>query len=186
VTYFNGTNGRIETRFGRSLTAFDRREIYLAINALGELINFAEKRNQKISSIVKEQKAKEQRLSEQELTDKMLKFYEVMKQSANRGVFEQVHSISGITGGEGYKLWQATKKGLSGSNVLKASARAMAVSNVNASMGKIVAAPTAGSCGIIPGALITVAEELKKRDEVDKFKVMTAAEPCPLQETPAA
>ncbi|MDI3481621.1 MAG: L-serine dehydratase [Tepidanaerobacteraceae bacterium] len=149
----------------------------MRINTLSELINLAEKRNQKISSIIKEQNAKEQGLSERQLFDKMEKIYQVMKQSAERGVFEQVHSMSGITGGEGYRLWlwQATKKGLSGSNVLKASARAMAVSNINASMGKIVAAPTAGSSGIIPGVIITVAEELKKRDEEAVDALFTAA-----------
>jgi L-serine dehydratase len=147
----------------------------LAINTIDELINFAEKQNQKISTIVKEQKAKEQGLSEKELTDKMMKFYEVMKQAADRGTSKEVSSISGITGGEGYKLWQAAKKGLSGFNILKASARAMAVSNVNASMGKIVAAPTAGSCGIIPGAIVTAAEELKKRDEEVVDALFTAA-----------
>lgn len=147
----------------------------MSINSLEKLIHLAEERNRKISSIVKEQKAKEQGMTERELTDKMLKYYEVMKQAANRGVFEQIHSISGITGGEGFKLWQAAEKGLSGSVVLKASARAMAVSNVNASMGKIVAAPTAGSCGIIPGALITVTEKLNKSDEEAVDALFTAA-----------
>lgn len=147
----------------------------MAINTIDELINFAEKQNQKISTIVKEKKAKEQGLSEKELTNKMEKIYEVMKQAADRGTSKEVSSISGITGGEGYKLWKAAKKGLSGFNILKASARAMAVSNVNASMGKIVAAPTAGSCGIIPGVLITVAEELKKRNEEVVDALFTAA-----------
>lgn len=147
----------------------------MAINSLAELINFAEKRNQKISSIIKEQKIKEQGVSEQEFTDKMRKFYEVMKQGAEKGVSEPINSMSGITGGEGYRLWQAVEKGLSSSTILKASARAMAVSNVNASMGKIVAAPTAGSCGIIPGTLITVAEKLKKSDEEVVDALFTAA-----------
>lgn len=147
----------------------------MAINNLDELIDMAQKQNRRISCVVKEQKAMEQGISEVELTNKMMEFYKVMKQAAYRGTFEEVNSISGITGGEGYKLWQAAKKGLSGSNILKASARAMAVSNVNAAMGKIVAAPTAGSCGILPGTLITVAEELKKSDEEVADALFTAA-----------
>jgi len=147
----------------------------LAINTLDELINMARKQNRKISCVVKQQKAREQGLSEEELFAKMMEFYKVMKQAANNGTLAKVNSISGITGCEGHKLWQAAKKGISGSNVLKASARAMAVSNVNAAMGKIVAAPTAGSCGIIPGTLITVAEELKKSDEEVADTLFTAA-----------
>jgi L-serine dehydratase len=47
----------------------------------------------------------------------------------------------------------------------KAVAASMAVLEVNASMGKIVAAPTAGSSGILPGALISVGEDFKKNDD---------------------
>ncbi len=49
----------------------------------------------------------------------------------------------------------------------------MGVSNINASMGRIVATPTAGSCGILPGSLITLAEEydIRREDVVDSLFV---------------
>lgn len=129
-----------------------------------ELVQLAEDRKVKISDIVKEIESKQLGISEKELFDKMKNYYEVMKKSIKEGIFQPVDSISGITGKEGSKLWEASNA-IVGTTVKKAAARAMAVANVNASMGKIVASPTAGSCGIIPGALITVQESLNKSNE---------------------
>lgn len=57
---------------------------------------------------------------------------------------------------EGYKLreYEKTGRGMSGGFLLRASATALDVAAYNASMGRIVAAPTAGSCGILPGMLL--------------------------------
>lgn len=129
-----------------------------------ELVKLAEDKKVKISDITKEIEAKQQGISVKELFEKMRNYYKTMKESTEQGIFQPVNSISGITGKEGYKLWK-TSNAIVGQTVKKAAARAMAVANVNASMGKIVASPTAGSCGIIPGALITVQESLNKSDE---------------------
>ena len=70
--------------------------------------------------------------------------------------------MSGLTGGEGFRMHhyvQRTNGGLCGPFLGKAMARALAVAGCNASMGRIVAAPTAGSCGILPGCLISLLEE---------------------------
>ena len=67
-----------------------------------------------------------------------------------------------MTGGEGYKMLQYAARsdgGLCGPFITRALSRALAVSGCNASMGKIVAAPTAGSCGILPGCLISMYED---------------------------
>ena len=62
-----------------------------------------------------------------------------------------VRSTSGLTGGDGYRMQQAARNGgLTGPVIHHALARALAVSEWNAAMGRIVAAPTAGSCGIYP------------------------------------
>ncbi len=68
--------------------------------------------------------------------------------------------MSGLTGGEGYLMNEyAATGGISGSFMTKAMARALAVAGCNASMGRIVAAPTAGSCGILPGCLVSLYED---------------------------
>jgi len=54
---------------------------------------------------------------------------------------------------------QETSGGLSGIFLTRAMSRALAVSGCNASMGKIVATPTAGSCGILPGCLVSLYED---------------------------
>ncbi|ADL08532.1 L-serine ammonia-lyase, iron-sulfur-dependent, subunit alpha [Thermosediminibacter oceani] len=145
------------------------------IRSIEELVKSAEKRGCKISTVVRELEAKYTGSTEEELFKKMRSYFDVMKEAANRGVAAEIRSISGITGGEGRKMWNAAGSALAGSTVAKAAARAMAVSNVNASMGKIVAAPTAGSCGILPGSVLTVGEKLGKSDDEIVDSLFTAA-----------
>ncbi|MCG0276532.1 MAG: L-serine ammonia-lyase, iron-sulfur-dependent, subunit alpha [Thermosediminibacteraceae bacterium] len=146
------------------------------ISTIEELVATAEKRGCKVSILVKELEAKSTGRSVEELFKCMKSYFEVMREAANRGVTNEIRSISGITGGEGRKMWNAAERALSGSTLAKAAARAMAVANVNASMGKIVAAPTAGSCGILPGAVLTIGEKLSKTDEEIVDSLFTAAE----------
>ncbi len=62
-------------------------------------------------------------------------------------------------------------KPLSGAFISRASEIALAVSTLNASMGRIVAAPTAGSCGILPGILFSWEEQKKLNDDENKIIV---------------
>lgn len=70
------------------------------------------------------------------------------------------HTCGKLTSPEGYKLleYEKTGRGMSGSFMLLASAIALDIAVYNAAMGRIVAAPTAGSCGILPGLLLSWAE----------------------------
>ncbi|GAA0786516.1 L-serine ammonia-lyase, iron-sulfur-dependent, subunit alpha [Hathewaya limosa] len=91
----------------------------------------------------------------------------VMQEAAEYGLNNKTKSISGLIGGDSFKLYEYLnqKQSLTGDVMIKAMARAVSCSEVNASMGRVVAAPTAGSCGILPGALITAAEKLGKGEE---------------------
>jgi len=86
-------------------------------------------------------------------------------------------TMGGLIGGEYRKVneYQQTKKTLSGRTANRAMMRALACSQTNASMGRICAAPTAGSCGIVPAALITAAEELELGEEHMLRAALTAA-----------
>ncbi len=79
-------------------------------------------------------------------------------------------------GGDAYKLGKYLETGISltGEFMVKAMARAISCAEVNASMGKIVAAPTAGSCGILPAVIITAAEKLNKNED-DMVNALFAA-----------
>jgi len=111
------------------------------------------------------------------ILERMKVNYEVMKESIEEGLTKDIKSVSGLIGGEAKKIMEHNRKGLSvcGDIMSKAIYRALAVAEVNASMGKIVAAPTAGSCGIIPGALFTVSELLQSPEEEVIKGLFTAA-----------
>ena len=91
----------------------------------------------------------------------------VMRDSAVKGMQSDLRSVSGLTGGNAYKLMEATRQGKTagGSLLGRMAARALAVAECNAAMGRIVAAPTAGACGILPAVLLTLQEEYGYTDD---------------------
>lgn len=106
-------------------------------------------------------------ISREEAYAKMYKNLEVMKAGALEGREKAVYSVSGLIGGDGYKLqkYLDSGKSLTGDTMIMAMAMALSSSEVNASMGRIVACPTAGSCGIVPAVILTAGERLSKTDE---------------------
>ncbi|MBQ2770539.1 MAG: L-serine ammonia-lyase, iron-sulfur-dependent, subunit alpha [Clostridia bacterium] len=94
-------------------------------------------------------------MSREEIRLEMLRNLIVMRESVEKGLTEKMESVSGLSGGEAMQLFRYGKlTPFSGTNACRAAAAAMAVVEVNASMGRIVAAPTAGASGILPGVLI--------------------------------
>ena len=107
-----------------------------------ELIAFAGQ--QSIGQIVLKDQADQDGVTVEALSERMGQALSVMRQSVEEGLNPALRSVSGMSGGQAAKL-------LSG---VQAGQTAMAAAECNACMGKIVAAPTAGSCGIVPGALL--------------------------------
>ncbi|HEX3039890.1 MAG TPA: L-serine ammonia-lyase, iron-sulfur-dependent, subunit alpha [Caproiciproducens sp.] len=97
-----------------------------------------------------------------EILQRMAHSYEIMKSAVRTSLTEDIHTVGGLIGGEAKKLYMQSQraKPVCGSIMAKAAAYAMGVLEVNASMGLIVAAPTAGSSGVIPGAFLALQEEL--------------------------
>ena len=106
----------------------------------------------------------------EEVNATMESCFDVMRQSVISGLDETLRSPSGLSGGSAAKLKKAVEEGKNhyGHLLGNAISMALAVTEFNSCMGKIVAAPTAGSCGVIPAALISVMDEydLPKRDIV--------------------
>lgn len=106
---------------------------------------------------------REERLSDMsraEIREEMMKNLVVMRESVHAGLNEKQESVSGLSGGEAELLYKYSKyRPFSGERACRAAASAMAVVEVNCSMGRIVAAPTAGASGILPGVLVQCAEE---------------------------
>ena len=87
---------------------------------------------------------------------------QVMRQSAHEPLDSPRTSIGGLLGGEAQKMQQATASGSNagmGTLMNKTISYALAVLETNASMGCIVAAPTAGSAGVLPAVLVALQEE---------------------------
>ena len=91
----------------------------------------------------------------------------VMRDSIHKGLDPEIKSVGGLIGGNAYRLQLRLQGGdyLVGSTLLKALSYALAVTEVNASMGKVVAAPTAGASGIVPGILLALQEDRFYSDE---------------------
>ena len=107
---------------------------------------------------------KQSELPRAEILAEMKKNLDVMRASVERGLNEKVESVSGLSGGEAMRLFKYGKHNpFSGYTACRAAASAMAVVEVNASMGRIVAAPTAGASGILAGALIESLKAWGKR-----------------------
>ena len=134
----------------------------LKYESVSELVQAAEARGVRISDLVLEDQAEAMEITPLELYETMEIDLHVMWESAKAGAEEGQRSMSGLTGGEGFRMKEYVREkngGLCGPFLGKAMAKALAVAGCNASMGRIVAAPTAGSCGILPGCVLTLLEE---------------------------
>lgn len=145
--------------------------------SLKDLLNTASEEGCTLSSLVLAQQAEQLELPEEEVYERMRKSYQVMAECIEPGCSPDLRSTSGLTGGDAYKMRQATKEGknLTGSLMGSALYRALAVSELNASMGRIVAAPTAGSCGIVPAAVLTMQEERNLSERQCVMSLFTAS-----------
>ncbi len=98
----------------------------------------------------------------------------VMRESVDAGRAGRARSRSGLSGGDAALLATGARGPLAGP-LTEALASALAVAEVNASMGRIVAAPTGGASGVLPGVLLTVADSLGAGDEPLVDALLTAA-----------
>lgn len=106
-------------------------------------------------------------LSREEVINKMRNNLHVMLSSSKIAQEKEIKSVSGLIGGDAFKLRKYADSGktLTGDFIVRAMASALSSSEVNAAMGRIVASPTAGSCGILPAVIISAAEMLNKTEE---------------------
>jgi len=102
--------------------------------------------------------AKEGQTGEAAVLKTMRELLSVMKLSLREGLSPGLRSVSGRVGGDAAKLLACAASNQYGLSA-KAIPYALAIAEANACMGKIVAAPTAGSCGILPGVLIAAQEQ---------------------------
>ena len=150
----------------------------MVIGSVETLIQLAHENHSSIGLAMVKQEAAAKQCTEAEVLQQMNKNWQVMKESIATGIKTPQRSKGGLIGGEGREVYDYCRSGeklLSGSNVMEAVSYALAVAEVNATMGRIVACPTAGSCGIVPGVLKKIQELEQLTDEQIAVALMTCA-----------
>ncbi|MFU0824146.1 L-serine ammonia-lyase, iron-sulfur-dependent, subunit alpha [Clostridium sp.] len=137
------------------------------VNSGKELIDICKDKNYSIWEYTLKSEVENSSLTEEQVFERMKKTLQVMQHSANHALENDIKSVSGLIGGDAVKLnkYAESDNTLTGKFMVKAMARALSSSEVNAAMGKIVACPTAGSCGIVPAVVISAGEKLGKSED---------------------
>lgn len=130
-------------------------------NTAEELLALCEKENKNIAEIMRLREIVYGELTADEVDAKMKKSLDIMRNSAHAPLTKIMRSVGGMIGGEASKLEKRRVEGRSicGNVLTKALIYSQAVLEMNASMGVIVAAPTAGSAGVLPSVLFALEEE---------------------------
>ena len=137
--------------------------------SLNSWIAEAEASGKSMQEFLIEYNSKELECSKEELLAKMEAMLVVIKESINFGL-TGVRSHSGLTGGAAKRLLEASEQkqfnNILGDKAKDAMVYAMAVAEANAAMGRIVAAPTAGASGVLPGVFFALKKHYNLSDQV--------------------
>lgn len=141
---------------------------------LHDLLALAEKEKTTLSDIVVRHEVESSEELEEKVRAIMASRLDVFQESIDAGMKDPGKSVSGLVGGDAHKLAEKAPN-LLGPLAHKAAVYALAVSEANAKMFKIVACPTAGSCGIVPAVMMAAAEEMQTPRPVLVDALFTAA-----------
>lgn len=132
-----------------------------------ELLALCQEKNLPISEVMRQREILLGETSAKIVDQRMDRVLEIMKDAAFSPIKNPVKSMGGLIGGESRKLYefQFQEKSLCGNVLSKSITYAMATLETNASMGLIVASPTAGSAGIVPGLMLALQEVYEFSDE---------------------
>ena len=132
-----------------------------------ELLELCRQTQCPISEVMRRRECELGETTRDQVDHRMAKVLEIMRASAALPLKKPSKSMGGLIGGESKKLYDhaARGKAICGDILQRAMTYAMGVAEVNASMGLIVAAPTAGSAGIVPGLLLALQDCYKISDD---------------------
>jgi L-serine dehydratase len=129
----------------------------LMYRSLADAIRDAEQQGITLARLALETEAKDQGRPVQEIRDALQRALDIMRGAVDKGMKGDLYSASGLVGGDAAKLRNGPAGPLAGTPFRDILARALAVQEVNAAMGVIVAAPTAGGAGVLPAVLTGLA-----------------------------
>jgi L-serine dehydratase len=133
--------------------------------SLADAIRDAEAQGKRLSQVALEAESRDQGRPVAEIREALGRALQVMKGAITQGVTGDLRSASGLVGGDAAKLRTGPAGPLAGTPFRDILMRALAVQEVNAAMGVIVAAPTAGGAGVLPAVLTGLAEARGLPDE---------------------
>lgn len=142
-----------------------------------ELLSLCKENNMKIYEVMIQRELDNTDTTREQVFEKMKIALNIMKTDIKTPFEKDIKSMGGLIGGEAKKIKARLENGssLCGSLLSKALAYSMGVLEVNSSMGVIVAAPTAGASGVVPGLLLAIKEEYNLEDETILNGLFTAS-----------
>ncbi|OFW77264.1 MAG: L-serine dehydratase, iron-sulfur-dependent subunit alpha [Alicyclobacillus sp. RIFOXYA1_FULL_53_8] len=149
----------------------------MAFTQLHELILLAAEKQLSIGRLMLTVEAEQSGRSEADVLARMERQFDVMEDAVRRGVAEPIQSRTGLTGGDAFRVHEYVKQGgtFLAPETLRAMAYALSVSEVNAGMGRVVATPTAGAAGILPGVLVYALDSGRYQRADIVLSMLTAA-----------
>lgn len=136
----------------------------MAFATFANWVYAAQEQKQNLAQAVLHQEALESNSSPDSIVEHMRETLHVMQQAIQAGLDPTITSRSGLTGGDAARMLGATEPDF-GTLFTLATSYAVATAEVNASMGRIVAAPTGGASGVVPGVLLAGAEVFNKSED---------------------
>ncbi|MDB4905662.1 MAG: sdaA [Gemmatimonadetes bacterium] len=133
--------------------------------SLQHAIREAEAQGKRLCDVALEAESKDSGRTVEDIRAQLMRALVVMRQAVGAGLKGDLYSQSGLVGGDAAKLRTGPDGPLSGTPFRDILSRALAVQEVNAAMGVIVAAPTAGGAGVLPAVLTGIADARKLDDE---------------------
>ena len=126
--------------------------------SLADAIRDAEAQRTTLARVALDAEARDQGRSVEDIRSALRRALTVMREAVAKGLTGDLRSASGLVGGDAAKLRVGPPGPLAGTPFRDVLARALAVQEVNAAMGVIVAAPTAGGAGVLPAVLTGLAD----------------------------
>lgn len=138
----------------------------MALDSMQEIFDLAEQGQKPFWKVVLDTDVEQREVSPEESMAKMRDTWHVMLESVEQYQGDR-HSLSGLVGGDGEKMrrYAAEKESFSGDYLQQVIATALCVGESNACMRKIVAAPTAGACGVLPAVLVPLYQTGRAAEE---------------------
>ncbi|MCC6929775.1 MAG: L-serine ammonia-lyase, iron-sulfur-dependent, subunit alpha [Gemmatimonadaceae bacterium] len=133
--------------------------------SLADAIRDAEQHGSTLAHVALAAEARDQGRSVADIREALSRALAIMRGAVSQGLTGDLRSASGLVGGDAAKLRQGPAGPLAGTPFRDVLARALAVQEVNAAMGVIVAAPTAGGAGVLPAVLLGLADAKHIGDE---------------------